>query len=74
MIPDIPPSLLTSCIIFSVAIIIFPELTKDIYGADLVEDKAVAYIIEGITRKVEKEIQKASSSQALIGLLEMFAP
>jgi len=46
----------------------------DIYGADLVQDKAVAYIMEGITQKVEKEIQKAGASQALIGLLEMFAP
>jgi hypothetical protein len=39
-----------------------------------VEDKVVEYIMEGITQKVEKEIQKAGTSQALIGLLEMFAP
>jgi len=46
---------------------------EDIYGADLLEDKDVAYLVEGITRKVEKEIEKADTSQALIGLLEMFA-
>jgi hypothetical protein len=46
---------------------------EDIYGAELLEDKDVAYLIEGITQKVEKEIEKADTSQALIGLLEMFA-
>jgi len=43
----------------------------DIYGADLVEDKEVAYVIEGITRKIRKEIDQANTSQILIGLLSM---
>ena len=45
----------------------------DIYGADLLEDKEVAYQIEGITRRVEKELAKANTSQILIGLLEMIS-
>lgn len=45
----------------------------DIYGADLLEDRDIAYVIEGITRKVGKEIQQADTSQTLIGLLEMIA-
>jgi U3 small nucleolar RNA-associated protein 15 len=45
----------------------------DIYGADLLEDKDVAYVAEGITRKIEKEIQQADISQRLIGLLDMIA-
>jgi len=45
----------------------------EIYGADLLEDGDVAYVVEGITRKIEKEIQQADTSQSLIGLLEMIA-
>ena len=48
-------------------------LMLDIYGADLLEDKQVAFVLEGITRKVEREINKANTSQILIGLLEMIA-
>ena len=45
----------------------------DIYGADLLEDRNVAYVLEGITRKVNREINKASTSQSLIGILDMIA-
>jgi len=45
----------------------------DIYGADLIEDPNVAYVLEGIRRKVEKEVDKADKSQAVIGLLEMIS-
>jgi hypothetical protein len=45
----------------------------DIYGADLLEDQETAYIVEGITRKIEREINQASTSQTLIGLLDMIA-
>ena len=45
----------------------------DIYGADLVEDKEVAFQVEGITRRVERELGKANTSQVLIGLLEMIS-
>jgi hypothetical protein len=48
-------------------------LTEEIYGADLLEDKEVAFVVEGITRKVEREIGKANTSQTLIGLLDMIA-
>jgi hypothetical protein len=45
----------------------------DIYGADLLDDQDTAYVVEGITRKMEKEINQASTSQTLIGLLDMIA-
>ena len=45
----------------------------DLYGSDLVEDKEVAYQMEGITRRVERELEKANTSQVLIGLLEMIS-
>jgi hypothetical protein len=45
----------------------------DIYGADLLEDKDIAYVVEGITRKVAREVDKANTSQILIGLLDMIA-
>jgi hypothetical protein len=48
-------------------------LIQDIYGADLLEDQNVAYVLEGITRKVVKEVGKANASQTLIGLLDMIA-
>jgi hypothetical protein len=48
-------------------------LMIDIYGADLVEHRKVAYLLEGITRKVTTEINKASVSQRLIGILDMIA-
>jgi hypothetical protein len=38
-----------------------------------VEDKEVAFQMEGITRKVERELGKANTSQVLIGLLEMIS-
>ena len=46
-------------------------LTAEIYGADLLEDQSVAFVVEGITRKVEREIGKANKSETLIGLLDM---
>jgi len=46
-------------------------LTAEIYGADLLEDQSVAFVVEGITRKVEREIGKAEKSETLIGLLDM---
>ena len=46
-------------------------LTVEIYGADLLEDQSVAFVVEGITRKVEREIGKAEKSETLIGLLDM---
>ena len=48
-------------------------LIEDIYGADLIEDPDVSYVLEGIRRKVEKEVEKADKSQAVIGLLEMIS-
>jgi hypothetical protein len=45
----------------------------DLYGAELVEDKEVAYQMEGITRRVGRELEKANASQVLIGLLEMIS-
>jgi len=49
-------------------------LIIEIYGADLLEDQNIAFLVEGFTRKVEREIGKADKSQTLIGLLEMIAP
>jgi hypothetical protein len=46
-------------------------LTVEIYGAELLEDQRVAFVVEGITRKVEREIGKAEKSETLIGLLDM---
>jgi len=46
-------------------------LTVEIYGADLLEDQRVAFVVEGITRKVEREIGKAEKSETLIGVLDM---
>jgi hypothetical protein len=48
-------------------------LTVELYGADLLEDQNVAFVVEGITRKVEREIGKADTSETLIGLLDMIA-
>ena len=45
----------------------------DIYGADLLEDEDVGYQVEGIRRKVRKEIDQAGTAQTLIGLLDMVA-
>jgi U3 small nucleolar RNA-associated protein 15 len=41
------------------------------YGADLLEDGKIAYVVEGITRRIQREIEQAEKSQHLIGLLEM---
>ena len=39
----------------------------------MTEDKDVAWVLEGISRKVTREIEKANTSQILIGLLDMIA-
>ena len=46
-------------------------LIVEIYGADLLEDQSVAFVVEGITRKVEREIGKAEKSETLIGFIDM---
>src|SRR5271154_25469 len=40
-------------------------LMVEIYGADLLEDQRIAFVVEGITRKVEREIGKAEKSETL---------
>ena len=45
----------------------------DIYGADLLEDQNVAYLVEGIARKVGGGVDQANISRTLIGMLEMIA-
>jgi hypothetical protein len=45
----------------------------DNYGADLLEDQNVAYVVEGITRKVGGGVEQAKTSRTLIGMLEMIA-
>jgi hypothetical protein len=49
------------------------RLTEDIYGADLLGDRDTAFVLEGITRKVEKEMDQAKTSETLIGILDMIA-
>lgn len=48
-------------------------LMTDNYGADLLEDQNVAYVVEGITRKVGGGVEQAKTSRTLIGMLEMIA-
>jgi hypothetical protein len=48
-------------------------LIPDIYGADLLDDRDVAYIVEGITRKVTKGIEQVNRSKTLVGVLDMIA-
>jgi U3 small nucleolar RNA-associated protein 15 len=48
-------------------------LIPDIYGGDLLEDQNVAYLVEGITRKVTRGIEQVNQSKTLIGVLDMIA-
>jgi hypothetical protein len=48
-------------------------LIRDIYGADLLDDEDVAYIVESITRKVNRGIEQVNRSKTLIGVLDMIA-
>jgi hypothetical protein len=45
----------------------------DIYGADLVDDEDVGFLVEGITRRVGREVEEAGGAYNLVGLLEMIS-